>query len=463
MKKILAFLLSFLLVWVVFAGTTEDYHVKEYSPVYNWDFNFETEYHNGDVYMKWSAYPYENFKYYKIIRSSKNSNPAYPEDGAIKVETDQEMTKYTDWSPNLGVNYYRICAITSWDDDNEYQYNRYCSEVRKIYHKKVTPISACPVYALDPSCAKTEYKTDANGCGIPYCVEHKDPNDCSDDEYAPVCGVMKKSECNSTGLCTMREVLKTYNNKCELRNDENAYYKYTGKCKDSEVYCPHYDIDCGDREIGWKIGSNGCKIPYCTNTKAPTVCTMEYAPVCGYVIPKCTPGEVCEDGVPHYRTFSNKCTLKAANAIYKYTGKCKNDDDRPDDVNVCPDYSLQQLNCADGEVEWYRDDRGCKKPKCSNNGELQPYHGISANLKAKADKTIESFIKKLERKGMRDDQIIQTIDKVIAKLNKLHQKYHAKNSRLEMLIEYMMMILEKKKEQYEDDFSDIDDIFKEFE
>ena len=61
---------------------------------------------------------------------------------------------------------------------------------------------------------------------------------------------------------------------------------------------------------------------YCSNVvkiyveEKPTVCTMEYAPVCGK-----------KDNV--YKTYSNKCMLNADGAYYKYYGKCKEEVDEP--------------------------------------------------------------------------------------------------------------------------------------
>lgn len=83
------------------------------------------------VEMKWSKYNMdEKMKYYKIIKSSKNSNPVYPNDWHIKYSTDINFNHFTDYKPYNGVNYYRICVIT-------HEKNRYCSKnVQKIFMEK---------------------------------------------------------------------------------------------------------------------------------------------------------------------------------------------------------------------------------------------------------------------------------------------------------------------------------------
>lgn len=102
------------------------------APITSEKFYFWAKLENGQVIMKWNAF--KNFSeewlvYYKVVRSSKNANPVYPEDGYIKYDTDQNFTTYTDNSPSEGINYYRICAITELK-------NRYCSKVVKIEYKK---------------------------------------------------------------------------------------------------------------------------------------------------------------------------------------------------------------------------------------------------------------------------------------------------------------------------------------
>jgi len=103
------------------------------------DFEFEVELEDGRVYMEWDAFPEEKngdaFKWYKVVRSTSNSNPAYPEDGAIKFFDDREAEEWKDY-PKHGTNYYRICAITQ---NNK----RYCSEVEKVVMEFATDTRVC--------------------------------------------------------------------------------------------------------------------------------------------------------------------------------------------------------------------------------------------------------------------------------------------------------------------------------
>jgi len=84
----------------------------------------------GKVEMNWKSYTPEGFNYYKVVRSTKNQNPAYPEDGYIKYSSDKDFTSYTDKSVPNGDVYYRICSIA--------KPNRYCSKIIKINNTKTT-------------------------------------------------------------------------------------------------------------------------------------------------------------------------------------------------------------------------------------------------------------------------------------------------------------------------------------
>ena len=51
----------------------------------------------------------------------------------------------------------------------------------------------------------------------------------------------------------------------------------------------------------------------------PTICTMEYAPVCGQKVVNCIKAPCPQ---PEPETFGNKCGLNAAGAKYLYSGTC---------------------------------------------------------------------------------------------------------------------------------------------
>lgn len=96
------------------------------------EFDFSANLKNNKVVMSWmplAKNKTDNFKFYKIVRSSKNSNPIYPENWYIEYSWDIWFSFYEDLDPKNGFNYYRVCAI--------YEKDRYCSNVKKIFYKKV--------------------------------------------------------------------------------------------------------------------------------------------------------------------------------------------------------------------------------------------------------------------------------------------------------------------------------------
>jgi len=119
-------------VWTTQPPSTQ---TKETSATYSdviskEEFNFIADFkEDGKVYMSWIPISKFNdwaFKYYKIVRSSTNSNPRYPEDGYIKYSEDKEsFISYVDENPPSGTNYYRLCAIMQ---DN----TRYCSLTKQV-------------------------------------------------------------------------------------------------------------------------------------------------------------------------------------------------------------------------------------------------------------------------------------------------------------------------------------------
>ena len=131
--------------------------------------------------MSWSRFNNDNkndssdfFKYYKIIRSTTNVDPVYPEDWAIKYYDNIDSLKYTDNYPKTGISYYRVCTITKSEI-------RHCSNVVKLNIEKENQWTICTY------------------------------------EYEPVCWYVNGQ-------------YKTFSNKCNLLNDK-AYYKYSWKCK----------------------------------------------------------------------------------------------------------------------------------------------------------------------------------------------------------------------------------------
>lgn len=125
MKKILVIIIA----WLFLSGVTYAWGEKSWynAPIVSDSFNFIAKLDNNKVNMSWSAFSkedWESFKYYKVVRSSNNSNPVYPEDWYIKYSSETNFTSYTDDKPQKWNNYYRICAI--------FEKNRYCSKVINI-------------------------------------------------------------------------------------------------------------------------------------------------------------------------------------------------------------------------------------------------------------------------------------------------------------------------------------------
>jgi len=130
-KKIISLILAISLASI--SGLT---YAWDYNKTSSWykeviqtdDFELEADLESDwTVELKWNKiWSFDNFKYYKLVRSNTNPNPKYPEDWYIKYSPNSDFTEYTDKSPKKWVNYYRICKIMK---DN----NRYCSETQKIY------------------------------------------------------------------------------------------------------------------------------------------------------------------------------------------------------------------------------------------------------------------------------------------------------------------------------------------
>jgi len=61
--------------------------------------------------LSWTPWP-EDITYYKVVRSTTNNDPKYPEDSYIAVISDRESTQYLDceWNSNA-TTYYRITTV----------------------------------------------------------------------------------------------------------------------------------------------------------------------------------------------------------------------------------------------------------------------------------------------------------------------------------------------------------------
>jgi hypothetical protein len=93
-----------------------------YAPIEVSDLNFNAwKTPTGSVRMTWEVYAPAGFSYYKVVRSQKNENPVYPDDGYVGVIEDSSETEFRDTNTLVGKTYYRVCAIA--------KPYRYCSNV----------------------------------------------------------------------------------------------------------------------------------------------------------------------------------------------------------------------------------------------------------------------------------------------------------------------------------------------
>lgn len=63
--------------------------------------------------LSWTKYTNGDLKWYKIVRSTTNAMPYYPNDGYIGVNSYAAETTFVDDEPESGTNNYRVCVITT--------------------------------------------------------------------------------------------------------------------------------------------------------------------------------------------------------------------------------------------------------------------------------------------------------------------------------------------------------------
>ena len=85
------------------------------------------------------------------------------------------------------------------------------------------------------------------------------------------------------------------------------------------------------------------------------------------------------------------------------------------------------------------------------------YSNLSEELKEKIEDVVDRFIDRLEDKGLDDDEMMETLDAVIDRLSELKSqpKYKA-------LVTYMIALLEEEKQEYDNSFSELEDILDDF-
>ncbi len=121
---------------------------------YSYEGHFES-YDKGEyVLLEWEAYKGDNFKYYKVVHSTTDSDPKYPEDGYIQVITNPSETTYKDYGKfEIGVkNYYRITTVLN-DDSKIHSNVDYI--FREILEEVVEPIE--DEYVEDLVCDEEDF------------------------------------------------------------------------------------------------------------------------------------------------------------------------------------------------------------------------------------------------------------------------------------------------------------------
>lgn len=96
---------------------------------YDFDLRIEKS-DDGSIQVTWNDFEKDlDFQWYKLLHSTNNSNPVYPDQSAVFVG-NQDQTSTSLWLKKWKTNYVRICAITL---EEEYRNGRYCSETQKFY------------------------------------------------------------------------------------------------------------------------------------------------------------------------------------------------------------------------------------------------------------------------------------------------------------------------------------------
>ena len=262
--------------------------------------------------------------------------------------------------------------------------------------------------------------SDNNGCG---CKKTKiDPDVVCTMEYAPVCG-QPTFDCPDGALC-MRPLPETYSNKCVMKAS-GAEFLYEWKCEQ-------------DKPV------------------EPKACPENWDPVCGK-----TQAKACLslDCAQHLQTYSNMCFLEADKATLEYEGKCETiEPPKPPlpkptktkyyvaDIKSC---ELVDYQCEDG-WRWFSDRIGCGCEK-----DINP---LPDDIKSRIDTVIGNFIKKLEAKWYSDEKILNAIQLITVRLELLRQE----SPKYWDLIDYVIYVLRTYADDYEDDFSIIEKIFKNY-
>ena len=82
------FLFSYQVTNAVYSSSGSGYN----SPTLWTGLNFSATLNGSQVDMTWDSYAPNGFNYYKVVRSTSNSDPVYPDDNYIKYSSDPNFT-----------------------------------------------------------------------------------------------------------------------------------------------------------------------------------------------------------------------------------------------------------------------------------------------------------------------------------------------------------------------------------
>lgn len=231
-KVIISLIVSLFFVSGVFAETSKAKISEVYSGykdvVVDESLDFEIERDDYKIEAQWDQYEWNDFKYYKLMKSYTNKNPVYPQDTAIFVgmESDQDEYEFQDWSNKSA--YYRVCVITT---DN----GRICSKVVELEWY--------------------EHKKDFGDKDMDMCIQviqpAYNPKTAECREFSTPCDVKKwwkkVSSCDSKEVVSLKEKLKDATDKQKLKYITRDLQKRADKVIDN-IYDSVKNKDISDEE-----------------------------------------------------------------------------------------------------------------------------------------------------------------------------------------------------------------------